>query len=336
MSQKNDTPALLVSLLITVALIGGGLWFFRSKLGGIIGGGSPSPTSTTTSTFPPTATPAAAPGNDFASVSNIPNGLFNYGGSTTWAPIRGTVDPEIRKAYPQFQLRYTNPTSATPGSTTGIRMLLNNELAFAQSSRAPLPAEFQDAQQRGFTLKEIPVALEGIAIAVNPNLNVPGLTVEQLKNIYTGQITNWSQVGGSNLPITPYSRAVADSATVEFFVGNVMNNAPFSSNVRVIPTTTQALRAVSTDPGGIYFASAPEVVGQRTVKTLAIGRQENQLVDPTADTIQSGDYPLTRQLFVIVKQNGQDDQRAGEAYANLLLTAQGQSLLSKAGFIRIR
>jgi phosphate transport system substrate-binding protein len=330
MSQKNDTPALLISLLITIALIGGGVWWFtqRSNLGSLLGGnsgnsGSGSPLSSATA-------------ENFAGVSNIPEGVFNYGGSTTWAPIRGIVDPGIKAVYPQFQLRYTEPVSASPGSTTGIRMLLDNQLAFAQSSRTPKPEEFQEAQQRGFTLKEIPVAIEGIAIAVNPSLNISGLTVEQLKNIYAGQITNWSQIGGPNLSITPYSRPLADSATVEFFAENVLGNASFGGNIQVISTTTQAIRQVASDLGGIYFASAPEVVEQRTIKTLAVGRQPDKLFAPANGTIQSGEYPLTRRLFVIIKQNGQPDQQAGEAYANLLLTNQGQDLLTKAGFVRLR
>jgi phosphate transport system substrate-binding protein len=56
----------------------------------------------------------------------------------------------------------------------------------------------------------------------------------------------------------------------------------------------------------------------------------------TADVCQSGEYPITRRLFVIVKQNGQSDQQAGEVYANLLLTDQGHELIAKAGFVRLR
>jgi phosphate transport system substrate-binding protein len=62
-------------------------------------------------------------------------------------------------------------------------------------------------------------------------------------------------------------------------------------------------------------------------------QQRNKL---NVTAFQNGTYPITRQLFVIVKQNGQSDQKAGEAYANLLLTTQGQELISKAGFVRIR
>jgi phosphate transport system substrate-binding protein len=233
-------------------------------------------------------------------------------------------------------------------------MLLNNQLAFSQSSRSIEPKENQEASQRGFSLKEIPVAIDGIAIAVNPSLNIPGLTIAQLKEIYTGKIMNWNQVGGPNLPITPYSRRKEEGGTIEFFVENVLEKENFNSNVEFIPTTTQALQKVAANPGGIYFASAPEVVPQCGVKTLPLGRKSDELIPPykepfvpisqcpnqrnqlNAEAFRSGQYPITRRLFVIVKQNGRVDQQAGDAYANLLLTNQGQNLISKVGFVPIR
>jgi phosphate transport system substrate-binding protein len=359
MSQKNETPILIVSLLVTAALIGGGVWFLMDRKPNLFGnllGSFKTSTGTASPGTQGTSSPESSSitGDNFTSVSNVPNGLFSYGGSTTWAPIRGKVDPEITKALPGFQLRYTNPTSGTAGSSTGIRMLLENQLAFAQSSRAPKPEEYQQAEQRGFKIKDIAVALEGIAIAVRPDLNVPGLTLTQLKDIYTGRVTNWRQLNGPDLPIVPFSRQVADSGTVEFFVENVLANQSFGSNVRLISTTTEALRQVGANPGAIYFASAPEVVGQCSVKPLPIGQQAGQFVPPyqeplippaqcpaqknqlNAEALQNAQYPLTRRLFVVIKQDGQIDQQAGEAYANLLLTNQGQDLLTQAGFVRIR
>ncbi|MBE9178892.1 PstS family phosphate ABC transporter substrate-binding protein [Oculatella sp. LEGE 06141] len=356
MSQKNDTPVLVVSLLVTIGLLGAGFWWFTRQstggLGGLLGSSSSLPNETANETAATTSPPPAV-AESFAGVPNVPSGLFSYGGSTTWAPVRGEIDPLIQTVFPQFRLQYRSPLSGTPGSGTGIRMLLDNQLAFAQSSRPLTTEEYQEAQQRGFTLKEIPVALEGIAIAVHPSLAVTGLTIEQLRDIYTGQITNWNQVGGPNLPISVYSRP-NDGGTVDFFIENILNGSPFSRSVQIVPTTTQALRDVAANPGGIYYASAPEIVGQCTTKPMALGVTANQWVAPyqepliapsqcpaqrnqiNSTALQSGEYPITRRLFVIVKQDGQADQQAGETYANLLLTAQGQNLLNQAGFVSIR
>jgi phosphate transport system substrate-binding protein len=367
MAQKNEAPALLLSLLLTLGLIAGGLWWLTQRSGGnltqVFGADSNS-TPSASPNLPPasTASPnqssarssSAQAATTFADVENVPSGLFNYGGSTTWAPVRGQVDPAIQQAWSSFQLRYTEPITGTPGSSAGIRMLLANQLTFAQSSRSLSAEEYQEAQQRGFTLQEIPVAIEGIAVAVHPSLEVAGLTLDQLKGIYTGQFTNWEQVGGPNLPITPYSRRLEDGGTVDFFVENVLGEESFSGGVTFVTNTTAALQQLSADTGGIYYASAPEIVGQCTIKPIALGRRSNELIVPyqsplipasqcpaqrnriNLEALRTGQYPLTRRLFVVVKQNGQVDQAAGEAYANLLLTNQGQTLLNQAGFVPIQ
>lgn len=292
--------------------------------------------------------------NDFSDVQNVPSGLFRYGGSTTWATIRNEVDPFIKEAFPQFQLTYFDPIAKTPSSTSGIEMVLDGQLAFSQSSRPVTEAEHQIAKERGFTLKEIPVAIDAVTFAVNPELEISGLTVAQLQSIYRGEITNWAEVGGPNLPIIPYSRKIEESGTVEFFVSQVLDDTPFGSNVVVVESPTQALNLVSRNVGAIYFASAPEVIPQCTVKTLSVGRTPENLQAPYQEpqvpldqcperrntlniqAFRSGSYPVTRQLFVVIRQDGTLEQSAGETYANLLLTQTAQDLLARAGFVSIR
>lgn len=356
MSQKNETAVLVLAFLITAGLLGGGFWWLQKSginLGAIIGSKSNDPSrSNNQANSPP---PSAEQSNsNFAAVQNVPTGLFNYGGSTSWAPIRLVIDPEIQAARPEFRLRYVEPTSGTPGSGSGIRMLLDGTLAFAQSSRPILDQELTRAQQRGFNLKQIPIAIDGLAVAVNPNLDIPGLTIDQLKSIYTGKITNWKQLGGPDLAIKAYSRPTTDGGTVELFVQDILGGQAFGANVEFVSTTTQALQKLATNPGGIYYASAPEVVPQCTIKPLPLGRKVDELIPPYQEpfvplsqcpnvrnqlniqAFQTGQYPITRNLFVIVKQNGQIDEQAGETYANFLLTAQGQGLISKTGFVKIR
>lgn len=345
MSNRKETPLLIASFLVTLGLLGGGYWWLNQRgnfnLGTVIGTDNAS------------SSPSGGGEQRFQDVQGVPSGLFNYGGSTTWAPIRGVVDPVLQQAQPSFQLRYTDPIGSPPGSGTGIQMLLDNQLSFAQSSRSVKPEERQQAQQKSYSLKEIPVALEGLAIAVNHDLPIEGITLEQLRDIYLGSLTNWNQLGGPDLPIVPISRSLA-GGTVEFFVDTVLGGASLPSGITTAETTTQALRLVDSTPGAIYYASAPEVVGQCSVKPIAIGRQPNQLIKPYAEpyvppencpnqrnqinseALRNGDYPLTRRLFVIVKEGDQLDQQAGEAYVNLLLTQEGQQLLNEAGFVAIR
>jgi phosphate transport system substrate-binding protein len=356
MSQKNDTPVLILSLLITIALLGGGFWWFSRRAGFNLGQVFQPNNSSNSQPSAANSSPGTlgqSEGQTFGQVQSVPTGLFSYGGSTSWAPIRLSVDAIVQAERPEFRLRYVAPVTGIPGSGTGIQMLINDQIAFAQSSRPVLDKEYQQAQTRGFSLKQTAVAIEGIAIAVHPNLSVEGITLAQLKDIYTGKLTNWSQLGGPNLKITPYSRR-ADGGTVEFFVENVLGGERLSPTVEFVNDTTQALRRVSADPGSIYYASAPEVVPQCTVKPLPVGRQQNEFVPPyqtpfvplsqcpsqrnqiNIESFQSGQYPLTRNLYVVSKQNGQVEQQAGEAYANLLLSNQGQELIARAGFVRLR
>ncbi|MBZ8180074.1 PstS family phosphate ABC transporter substrate-binding protein [Oscillatoria salina] len=352
MSQKNETLTLILTLAITVALLGGGFWLFNRGGFNLSQDNSQDNNQTANNSQIEAATTASV--DTFAEVENVPSGLFSYGGSTTWATIRKEVDPAIQTVWPKFDLRYTDPTSGAPGSGTGIKMLLNNQLAFSQSSRSLKEEEYEKAQTRSFSLKEIPVAIDGIAIATHPDLTIPGITISQLQDIYTGKITNWNQIGGNSIPIIAYSRPVEAGGTSEFFVENVLNGAEFAANIELVSTTTEALRKVAENPGGIYFASAPEVVPQCTIKTLPIGRRSDEFVAPyqkpfvpldecpnrrnqlNSAAFQNGEYPITRRLFVIVKQDGSVDEQAGITYANLLLSNQGQQLIEEAGFVRIR
>lgn len=287
----------------------------------------------------------------FQDVKEVPEGLFSYGGSTTWAPIRQLVDQQLQTARPELELRYTSPLDGgVAGSGTGIRMLLAGQLDFAQSSRPLTEEEYKAAVQRNFQLKQVPVAIDAIVVVANPSLSLQGLTIEQLRQIYLGEITDWSEVGGPRLPIIAYSKQSTYSATAEFMQENILKEKPFGPQIKYINNTTEALRKVSNTAGSVYYASAPEVVPQCGVKPLSLGRVSNELIAPyeepyvpldrcpqernrlNTNAFRDDRYPFTRRLFVIIKQNQDREEQVGQAYADLLLTEEGQDLIEKAGF----
>ena len=347
-ASDNETfvlliKGLLIGKMLTLVVIGGLFWWMV-RIGVFkVAYYSPGHSSEIAST--------AASASQ--TVTAVPSGSFNYGGSTAWAPIRQLVDSQIQSAHPELQLRYVNPADSSPGSSSGIRMLLDGQLDFAQSSRPLTDEEVAIAQQRGLTLEQRPVGVDGIAVVVNRSLQVPGLTVDQLQQMYRGVLTNWRQVGGPNLPITPFSQRPEDADTI-IFSPNVVLKHPFGPNVQYVYSTTEALRKVSSTPGGLYYASARGVVPQCSVKPLPLGLTSNQLVSPyreplvlpeqcprqrnqlNTEVFKNGSYPITSKLFVIVKQNQSREQQAGVAYANLLLSEQGQKAIEQAGFIRLR
>ncbi len=290
-----------------------------------------------------------------ADVPNVPQGSFKYGGSTSFAPLRSlSIVKAIAQAHPQFKLIYTDPIPHKHGSTIGIKMLLAGQLSFAQSSRPIKESEFLQAQKLGFTLEQIPIGIDGIAFYVNRQILIPGLSLNQIRDIFTGKITNWKQVGGSDLPITPFTRNPQFSGTADFIKEKVLAGHEFTQNVRQVETTTDSIRSVAKTPGGIGYATASEVIGQKsvdsvslaTINPLPLSTIDNQYfvypfdinnknrVNITA--FANGSYPLTRRLFIVIRQKGGVDEQAGIAYANLLFSSEGQQMIKQAGFVPLR
>ncbi|MDF5737117.1 MULTISPECIES: PstS family phosphate ABC transporter substrate-binding protein [unclassified Nostoc] len=341
---------LIIGKVLTLMVIGGLLWWLLKP--NLLSGNNVN--SSSNQNLNAGSKNASTNASTFQTVADVPTASFNYGGSTAWASIRQLVDSQIQSDRPELQLRYIDPVNGSPGSSSGIRMLLDGKLDFAQSSRPLTDEEQAIAKERGFTLEQRQVGMDGIAVVVNPSLNVPGLTVEQLQQIYLGKITNWDQIGGPNLPITPLSQRPEDADTLIFPSNSDLKGQALSSNVQYVYSTTEAVRQLSKTPGGVYYASARSVLPQCSVKALPLGRTSNQLIPPyreplvspeqclrqrnqlNTQAIKNGSYPIIANLFVIIKQNKGREQQIGDAYAKLLLTDQGQKAIVQAGFVGVR
>jgi len=348
--NKNKDVVLLIKGLIigkvlTLCVVGGLLWWLRPRLWNY----SDIATTQTAENQISENVSATTNGSTYNQVASIPTGTFKYGGSAVWMPIRQVVDTQIQHARPELQLRYIQPANGNFSSDMGIKMLLDGQLDFAHSSRPLTAAEKAIAQQQGLTLRAIPVAVDGIAAVVHPSLQISGLTVEQLQQIYQGKITNWKQVGGENLAIVPYTRHPQDGSPAAIFP--TQQGQVFGKNVRSVNSTTAALRQVNQTPGAIYYASANAVVHQCGVKPIPLGETSDRFIPPDREPLASeqcpsqrrqlnlaafenSSYPLTRNLYAIVKQDGGKAQQAGEAYTKLLLTDQGQQAIRQAGFVQ--
>jgi serine/threonine protein kinase len=313
----------------------------------------------------------ASTGQYFSAIRDVPTGEFKFGGSTSWATTRqsqSSLDAAIQGALPQFKLVYTNPDPtkiqsiadgkcpSKPGSNTGICLLIQGDLDFVQSSVSLEKSKYTDRINPN-NLKEVAVAYDALTIVVNPKLKISGLTIQQLRDIYTGTVTNWNQVGGPNLPIVAFSRDLNSGGTVSTFQDLVLgNDSKINFDfVKTVASPNVGLQQTKANPGAIFYGSAKEtIVDFCNTKPLPIGNSGKNLVPPyklplqppsacqqgkrnqiNVETIKSQQYPLTRKIYTIYKADGANSQKAGEAYANLLLTQQGQELLEKAGFVRI-
>ncbi len=283
-----------------------------------------------------------------ADVPNVPHSIvWLDGGSTSWAEFRPIIKQRLKQIF-DIDLNTRNPGGNQPDSGHGIEMLKRGEILFAESSRSLTK---EDDESR-YHLKSYPIAIDAIAIVVNPQLKIPGLKMENIHDIFTGKITNWSQVGGPKQQITIYLRQES-SGTTTTFKKQVLKGNKFGAHI-FVKDTSEAVNKVAQDEGGIYFASAPEVVLQCKVKSLPIfNSNKNTFVAPyqsplilpqvcpknrnklNIDAIKNGDYPIIRHLFLIVKQDGGAAETAGETFKDLLLTGEGQDLIKKAYWVPI-
>jgi uncharacterized membrane protein YfcA/ABC-type phosphate transport system substrate-binding protein len=280
-------------------------------------------------------------------ILEVPEGDFFYGGSMGAAALRSSnVLNEINQAHPGFRLRYLDPLSIPPDSKTGIRMLLNGELSFSESQRPLTDAEFAQARLRGYSLKQIPVAMTGIVFFVHPDLDITGLSLDRLQKIYIGQITNWNQVGGEDLPIIPISQDTdRQGSTMGLLLQNLpVNEQRLPQTTKIVRDTTASIRMVAKTPGAIGFGTQATVINQRTIRPIGLARSgsQNYVRSFTPDgrankmVLLTGSYPLVQRIFVVIRQDGTLDELAGIAYANLLLSQKGQNLVDRAGYLPIR
>ncbi len=183
------------------------------------------------------------------------------------------------------------------GSGVGISSLIDGDIDVANSSRPMKDEELENhLANQGEEAYAVIFAVDGVAVVVNENNPVEELTVDQVGAIYRGEITNWSEVGGDNVPITLNGRQ-STSGTYVFFMELVVQ-ADYSPEMRNLPGTSDIVEAVTGDIGGIGYAA----IGYATkdgVKALSIAADAgSQAYDPTVlENVTSGDYPLTRPLY---------------------------------------
>jgi len=279
-------------------------------------------------------------------IKDVPQGTFWYGSSIPFSPLH---TPEIlnvlTQAFPKFQTIYKEPPAYTkPGSSTSITMLLDGTVSFAELSRPLKDSEYIKAKERGVTLKQIPIASDGIVFFVHPSLPVDKLTINQVRKMILGKITNWQQVGGPNLSVVPFvfDPKIAPSTLRLLFEEPELEQ--FSSEAQYVRDYTDAIRKVSTTLGSISYASAAIIVNQHSVEPIALAQGDSSdYINPFTErreintkALQSGNYPLTRRFFIGIRRDGTIDEQAGLAYSNIWLSKPGQKLIKKAGFIPIK
>jgi len=217
------------------------------------------------------------------------------------------------------------------GSGTGISALINGTTDICQASRSMSAAEKTNLRDRYNTPGvEIPVARDGLSVYVNAANSVKELTMDQLRLIFTGKITNWKEVGGPDAKMIVYSRENS-SGTYVFFKEHVLKNADYSQRAQSMPGTAAVVNAVSKEKNGIGYGGAAYAKG---IRVLNIKKDDaSPAVEPNLANVQSGSYPLSRPLFFYLRNKASGDIKA---FIDWVLSAEGQEIVTKVGYFPIK
>jgi phosphate transport system substrate-binding protein len=211
------------------------------------------------------------------------------------------------------------------GSGTGINALINGTTDICNASRPMKPSEIQKLKDRyGSRGIEIPCAIDGLSIYLNPDNPVSNLTLAQLKDIYTGKITNWKDVGGKDARIVLYSRE-NNSGTYVYFKDNVLKGADYSPSCQNLPGTAAVVNAVSKDVNGIGYG------GEAYSKGIKISNVNGYY--PSKENIASGKYPITRYLYMYTRTKPTGEVKK---FIDWILSSEGQAIVSEVGYFPIK
>lgn len=217
------------------------------------------------------------------------------------------------------------------GSGTGISALINGTTDICNASRPMKPSERDKLKTRYGSLGvEVKVARDGLSVYVNESNPVQELTLGQIKDIYSGKVTNWNQVGGKNERIILYGRE-NNSGTYVYFKDNVLQGGDFAAAMQSMPGTAAVVNAVARDKAGIGYGGAAYGKGIREIKVKKDANSPGYA--PTLENIKSGNYPISRFLYLYLRNR---PSGAIKQYVDWILGDEGQSIVSQVGYFPIR
>lgn len=245
------------------------------------------------------------------------NKSIEIDGSTTVGPLAKSFAAHFRKSYG------IEVTVSESGSGNGAKSLINKSCDIASMSRSMKPQELEAAKAKGINPVASIVALDGLAMVVHPSNPVQNLTKSQIADIYTGKVTRWNQVGGPDAPVVVIQRE-SNSGTQETFKELVLGKEARIIKGAETQASNGAVKSrVSLTPGAIGFLGLGFV--DASVKKVAVDG-----VEPSAETVTSNRYPLSRPLYLVTDGEPEGDVKK---FIELPKTAEGKRMISELGFI---
>ena len=223
------------------------------------------------------------------------------------------------------------------GSGTGIAALINKTVDIANASRKITSDEITQAKKNGGNPVEFVVARDAIGVIVNPHNPVSSLTMQQVADIYTDRINNWSEVGGENRPIVRLSRETNSGTHVYFLsavirLGQSKNKDIFSADTLLLPSSEGIIAEVRDNPNAIGYDGLGYITPE--VKVIGLSPEAGKPpILPSVETVNSGQYPVSRDLYMYTP-----DQPTGvvKAYLDWVVSPEAQKIVGDLGFVPIK
>ena len=238
-------------------------------------------------------------------------------GSTTVLPITQKTAEEYRKKHK------VSISIEGSGSGNGIKALIDGTCDIANSSREIKDKEIAKAKENDISVKEIVVAYDMIVPVVHPSNPVKSLTIDQLKAIYGGSITNWKQLGGKNENIVVISRDTS-SGTYEVWEEKVMNKTDVTKSALLQASNGAIVSAVTQNPKAIGYIGYGYLNDK--IKALKVNG-----IEGTIGNGKSGHYPISRKLYMYVNENKLSKE--AKSFIDYILSPEGQALVKETGYI---
>lgn len=270
------------------------------------------PETTAAPTTAATTAPAATDAPETSAAPTVLSGTVSTDGSTSMEKVIGALSEAFMEANSKATVTY-NPT----GSGTGIQAVQEGRCDIGLSSRA-----LKD-EEKASGLQETVLAYDGIAMIVNPANPVEDLTLEQIADIYTGKITNWSELGGSDSEIVLIGRE-AGSGTRSGFE-EIVEVKDLCQYRQELSSTGDVIATVAQNPGAIGYASLASV--KDTVKAVKVGG-----VTPSEETVKDGTYAIQRP-FVLVTKEGVTLSETAQAFFNYAVSKDANAVVIAAGVV---
>jgi len=241
-------------------------------------------------------------------------------GSTTVLPIAQSCAEAFMNQHSDVDISVQGG-----GSGVGIASVIDGTAHIGDTSRAAKDSEKETAKQNGVDLYENVVAMDGIAVIVHPSNPVSELSLDQIKDIYTGKISDWKDVGGEKGKIVVISRD-SSSGTFETFNELALDKERVRPDALMNASNNAVAQTVARTPAAIGY------VGLGYLSSSVKGVTVNS-VEPTNENVINGSYSLARKLFMYT--NGKP-QGAVADFINFILSKDGQKLVDKAGFVSLQ